>query len=278
MCVPLTDVSKCPHWLALLGFVLFHLKAQFCVVEMHKESFVAGELLCVVKCHPQQWRWLDSMYTQKEALDLPRSPVCHVLSTQYIASHLEFQRWMRNHCRFLVHFGIFQIEACVDCLINLLHVGNIVFLLRRLPYCPFWSCYKVMGEGLECFCCSEIVLCSLSMRLPFPAYLLRVKDHYNKLWMCWPGGHDGQFQKITLYQVTFIIQNSNIKMLWTVTVSICCNGVWPCFMFLEILFNFGSWLVLSSCFASLVCKSMETGIGGNSFFHLCGHEGMELFL
>lgn len=26
-------------------------------------------------------------------------------------------------------------------------------------------------------------------------------------------------------KVTFIIQNLNVKMLWTVTVSICCNGV-----------------------------------------------------
>ena len=62
-------------------------------------------------------------------------------------------------------------------------------------------------------------------------------------------------------------------MLWTV-YSKCCNGVWSCSMFLEIFFSPGSQLILSSCLASLICNSMETGIGSNSFFHFCGHQRM----
>lgn len=86
------------------------------------------------------------------------------------------------------------------------------------------------------------------MQLPFPAYLLQVKDHYNKL-----VDMMANFRRWFYTKVTFIIENSNIRMLWRVTISICCNGVWPCFMFLKILFSFGSQLILSSCILLLLC-------------------------
>lgn len=132
-------------------------------------------ILLVVKHHPQRWRKLPYISTPKEASDLHSVPVCHILWIYYVASQLEFQRCLEKSFQISFPFWNFpQLEACVDCLINLLHVGNTVsFDEKASSLSSFWSpCYKVMVEGLECFCCSEIVLCYLSMQLPFPAYLL----------------------------------------------------------------------------------------------------------
>lgn len=173
----------------------------------------------------------------------------------------------------------FPTEVCVDCLINLLHVGNIVFLFKRgLSHCHLFDfrAIKWWGKASECFyCCSEIVLCWLSMQLSFPAYLLQVKDHYNKLFTTGVTDIMVDFRRWFFANMAFSLQKFNIKMLWTV-YSKCCNGVWPCSMFLEIFFSPGSQLILSSCLASLICNSMETGIGSNSFFHFCGHQRVEL--
>lgn len=133
-----------------------------------------------------------------------------------------------------------------------------------------------MGQGLECFYyCSEIVLCWLSMQLPFPAYLLQVKDHYNKLFTTGVIDITVNFRRWFFANMAFSLQKFNIKMLWTV-YSKRCNGVWSCSMFLEIFFSPGSQLILSSCLASLTCNSMETGIGNDSFFHFCGHQRVGL--
>lgn len=122
---------------------------------------------------------------------------------------MEFRRCMRNHPRFLVHFGISYQRTLVLCLINLLHVGNVVFLwVRGLSHCHLLHLLAIkMGGGLECFyCCSEIVLCQLSMHLPFLHIYLRPKTIAAN---CdyWHDGHYGQSQKAALYQsVTFNIQ------------------------------------------------------------------------
>lgn len=94
-------------------------------------------ILLVVKHHPQWWRKLPYISTPKEASDLHSVPVCHILWIYYVASQLEFQRCLEKSLQISFPFWNFpQLEACVDCLINLLHVGNTVFLLmRKLPHC-----------------------------------------------------------------------------------------------------------------------------------------------
>lgn len=152
---------------------------------MHKESSVAGELFCVVKHKSTAMKKTAIYIHTKGGFDLNSSPVCHMLFTPVCSIPLGISKMHKKSFQISCPFWNFpQIDACVDCLINLLHVGNMVFLLmRRLSQLSSFlsPCYKVMGEGLECFyCCSEIVLCQLSMQLPFPAYLPQVEDHYNK--------------------------------------------------------------------------------------------------
>lgn len=54
---------------------------------------------------------------------------------------LGISKMHKKSCQISCPFWNFpQIEACVDCLINLLHVGNIVFLLkRRLSHCHLFD-------------------------------------------------------------------------------------------------------------------------------------------
>ena len=159
-----------------------------------------------------------------------------------------------------------------------MHVGNSVFLLkRRLSHCHLFDfrAIKWWGKASECFyCCSEIVLCWLSMQL------LSLHIYYKSKTITTnftTGVTDimVNFRRWFFANMAFSLQKFNIKMLWTV-YSKCCNGVWSCSMFLEIFFSPGSQLILSSCLASLICNSMETGIGSNSFFHFCGHQRVEL--
>jgi hypothetical protein len=74
------------------------------------------------------------------------------------------------------------IEACVDHLISLLACWKHCVSLDGFLLSSFCSpCYEVMGQAWNAFyCCSEIVLCQLSMQFHFPAYLLQGKDHYNE--------------------------------------------------------------------------------------------------
>lgn len=160
-----------------------------------------------------------------------------MLLIQFVAPHLEFQRCIRNRSRFLVHFGIshrymLMLTAWLTCC--MLETLCFSWTEGFLTLSPFWSpCYKVLGEGSECFyCCSEIVLCWLSMQLPFFCISTtgqRSLQHVTTGMI----NITANFRRC-FANVAFNTQNSNIKMLWTVFISICCNGVWSCSMFLEI--------------------------------------------
>lgn len=105
---------------------------------------------------------------------------------------LEFRRCMRNHPWFLVHFGISYRRTLVLCLINILHVGNMVFLwVRGLSHCHLLHLLAVKNGGRFGMLLLLLRNCSmLAKHAPsFPAYLPQVKDHCSKLcllaWWKW---------------------------------------------------------------------------------------------
>lgn len=201
--------------LACLAWIYFTSleSSVFVFVSKRTESFVAGELLLYCKTsptakkmtgicvHPKGGRHYTSLVAQFPCVVNPVHSIPLGISKMN-------KRSLQISCP-LWNFP--QIEACVDCLINLLHVGNIVFLLmRRLSHCPFWSCFIIkwwLGMLLlllrNCFLLAKHAtsfscVSTTSQRPLRQTMTVDMVDNFRKWFFA---------------KVTFIIQNSNIKML-----------------------------------------------------------------
>lgn len=185
MCVPLTDASKCPlaclAWIYFISFIsleslLFKKSAQR-IFRCRWVTFVV-----VNRHHPQQWR-KSAIYVHIGGVRPQLTSLPRVVNLVCSIPLLGISKMHKKSCQISCPFWNFpQIEACVDCLINLLHVGNIVFLLkRRLSLSSFWFlCYKWWGKAWNAFIIAQKCFMLAKHATSFPAYLLQVKDHYNK--------------------------------------------------------------------------------------------------
>lgn len=123
MCVPLTDVAKCPHWLALLGFIYLFCRFTWtldCLL-MHRESFVQVSCFVLLLSNTHS-------HENKHTVCLTRcrapvsSPVCHVLLHCIpLGISKVHEKSVQISCSFWNFPGI---RRFVDCLRNLLHVGE----------------------------------------------------------------------------------------------------------------------------------------------------------
>lgn len=154
MCVPLTDVSKCPQWLALLEFILlylFHLKAYSVLknaqrILLQVSYFVV--LLLLNTTHSTEENCKLYVHTRGGFRPLYKPSLPHGVN-QVSSIPLGISKMHKKSFQISCPFwNSPQVEACVDCLINLLHVGNIVFLLkRRLSHCHLLDLLAIKWWG-----------------------------------------------------------------------------------------------------------------------------------